>query len=307
MLVRHLKRVLRAQAIVGVTVRRPRVLRPTSPARLARALVGARFQHVRRRGKYLLFTLQAPRTRRPLLLVGHLGMTGRMYVLPANDELPKHAAVVIALSGAAPPDPSPARVGRKRSGASPSLPPQAAPERRRLVFEDPRYFGRLTFATDAVSRLGPEPLEAGFTPDVLAAALARSSQPVKVKLLDQTVVAGVGNIYASEALFRARISPFTPARRLPADAARRLWKAIREVLRDAIRWGSTVSLDWAGTGRGDRLFYYGRAEGAPDPGRERLRVYDRAGQPCPRCGAPIQRAVQAARSTFYCARCQAKT
>jgi formamidopyrimidine-DNA glycosylase len=117
-------------------------------------------------------------------------------------------------------------------------------------------------------------------------------------------VAGVGNIYASEALFRAKISPFQPARTLRRRQIRRLHEAIREVLNEAIERGSTVPLNFSGNGSGDGLFYYGSAAEAPEGFEERLQVYDREGQPCCVCGRKIKRAVQAARSTFYCPKCQ---
>ena len=176
-LVRHLKPLLRDQVICGVSVRRARVLRPTSEAKLRRALVGSSFVNLTRRGKYLLFTLRPARSRETFPLLGHLGMTGRMYLLPANAALPKHAVVVLRLA------------------------------RGQFVFEDPRYFGRLTLDASAVSALGPEPLDEHFTAHGLRDALRRSHQPLKVKLLDQSLIAGLGNIYASETLFRARLSP----------------------------------------------------------------------------------------------------
>ena len=117
-------------------------------------------------------------------------------------------------------------------------------------------------------------------------------------MLDQSLLAGVGNIYASEALFRAGVAPTLPARRLTGAQIKRLWRAVRAVLREAIACGSTVPLNFAGEGARDGLFYFGRAPGAPDYYEERLRVYDRAGQPCPACGTAIRRQVQAARSTF---------
>ena len=176
--------------------------------------------------------------------------------------------------------------------------------REKFVFEDTRYFGRLGFDTSALRRLGPEPLGKEFTVGRLAQGLSRSRQPIKVKLLDQSLLAGVGNIYASEALFRAGLAPTRPARRLTGVQIKRLWRAIRAVLREAIICGSTVPLNFAGEGASDGLFYFGRAPGAPDYYEERLQVYDRAGQPCRACAAVIKRRVQAARSTFYCPRCQ---
>ena len=157
---------------------------------------------------------------------------------------------------------------------------------------------------DAVQTLGPEPLGGEFTVETFAVALRRSAQAIKVKLLDQSLVAGIGNIYASEALFRAGVSPRRAARRVKADEVARLHAAIREVLAEAIACGSTIPLDFAGAGKRDGLFYYGAVEGNSAFYQERLRVYDRAGQPCVKCAAPIKRLVQAARSTFFCPGCQ---
>lgn len=273
-LVRHLRPLLKQQTIRGSEVLREKVLRPTSVRRFTSALDGARFVDLSRRGKYLLFTLCPLGQNTPFALLGHLGMTGRMYLQPAKQPLPKHAAVVLFLG------------------------------RRNFVFEDTRYFGRLTLDVSPLEQLGPEPLDGGFTVDQLANALRRSSQAIKVKLLDQSLVAGVGNIYASEALFRAGISPRRTAKRLSREAVMRLWRSVREVLAEAIDCGSTIPLDYGGTGKRDGLFYFGRAASAPDYYAERLRVYDREGEPCPRCGQAIKRLVQAARSTFYCPRCQ---
>ena len=133
--------------------------------------------------------------------------------------------------------------------------------------------------------------------------MKRSRQPVKVKLLDQSVVAGVGNIYASEALFRAGLSPRRAANRLTPPQVEKLQRAIREVLRGAIENGSTIPLNFSAH-KSDGLFYYGSANGGPVFYTERLRVYDRAGKPCWRCKTPIKRIVQAARSTFFCPHCQ---
>jgi formamidopyrimidine-DNA glycosylase len=274
-LVRHLRPLLRGKLVKKVEVRRARVLAPTSPRSFREALTGARFLGVTRRGKYLVFEIRAGgKTRR---LVGHLGMTGRMYLVAAGAPLPKHAAVVLSLG------------------------------REKFIFEDTRYFGRLTLDTTALERLGPEPLTPAFVPEVFGAALKRSAQPIKVKLLDQAVVAGVGNIYASEALFRAKISPGLPARRLSREQVVELWRSIREVLADAIGVGSSVRLSFDGDGAGDGLFYYGGEAGAGAGFEEPFLVYDRAGKPCSICGSLIKRVVQAARSTFFCPGCQAKS
>ncbi len=273
-LARHLAPLLTGRRVHEVTVFRPRVIRPHPVEEFRRRVRGARFAGLRRRGKYLVFALHRGGTRGEQLLIGHLGMSGRLYLLPPAAPLPRHCAVLVDLG------------------------------RHRLVFEDPRYFGRLMFTDGALARLGPEPLESKFTPAGLAGALRGSRRAIKVRLLDQRVVAGLGNIYASEALFRARLSPRRPAGSLRPAEVRRLHRAIRAVLREAIRFGSTVPLDWAGTAGGDGLFYYGRAAGAPDYYQERLAVYGRAGRPCRRCGAEIRRLVQAGRSTFYCPRCQ---
>jgi formamidopyrimidine-DNA glycosylase len=273
-LVRHLEPLLRNRTIRDVEVRRAKVIALGSARAFTEALRGATFNSVSRRGKYLVFNLRTPRSAGPLRLLGHLGMTGRMYLLPTQAPLPKHTAVVMGLG------------------------------RTKFVFEDTRYFGRFTLDCRALERLGPEPLSAQFTVQSFVSALQRSSQPIKVKLLDQALVAGIGNIYASEALFRARLAPTLPARKLiPAQAAS-LRKAIRATLREAIESGATVPLNYAGTGSRDGLFYFGRAPGAPDYYEERLRVYDRAGCPCIRCRTPIKRHEQAGRSTYFCPHCQ---
>ena len=272
-LVRHLRPLLVGRIVESVKVLRARFLRPTKVATLKKVLRGSRVVNLTRRGKFLLFGLHTRRGKTRLLL-GHLGMTGRMYLQPAGRPLPKHTAVVLGLKD------------------------------EQFVFEDTRYFGRFTLDTRMIEQLGPEPLSEDFTVAGLAAGLAKSRQPVKVRLLDQSLIAGVGNIYASEALFRAGISPRLPACRLSLAMVRRLWSAVRETLREAIEFGSTAPLDFAGLGDRARLFYYGQAPGNGVREEEKLRVYDRQKKPCVRCTTPIKRIVQAARSTFYCPRCQ---
>ena len=308
--VRHLAPLLRGRVVRAVAVRRDRIIAPNSAAEFSSAIRGAKFVDVRRRGKYLVFDLENGRHER-ITAIGHLGMTGRMYLAPVDFALPKHAALVMEL------------------------------DRGRFIFEDTRYFGRFVVGERLPENLGPEPLESEFTPEYLERAVKRSAQAIKVKLLDQALVAGIGNIYASEALFRAGISPRTAARRLTRGQIRALWRAIRETLEEAIVRGSSAQLDFT-DGR-DGLFYFGsgsedvvggtgstdgrkgrtplpgplplrRGEGIPQRGvevseqgsySERFRVYDRAGQPCGTCSTTIRRIVQGARSTFFCPRCQA--
>ena len=273
-LVRHLAPALRNRKIKSVDVRRSRIISPSTVPQFSAKLRDARFLELTRRGKYLLFELRGP-DRKKFTLVGHLGMTGRMYLLPSKSTLPKHTAVVFNLDA------------------------------QNFVFEDTRYFGRLTLDASAVRSLDPEPLGDEFTTEYFSRALQRSAQSIKVKLLDQRLVAGIGNIYASEALFRAGISPQTPARRLKPPQIARLWQSIRETLLDAIERGSTVPVTDSRAEIREGLFYFADSQDS-DFYEERLRVYDRAGKPCKNCGHAIRRIVQGARSTFYCPRCQRK-
>ena len=272
-LVRHLRPLVLNKTIRHLEVHRARVISPTQMKDFRRALMGAKIIGLSRRGKYLLFQLRAARGGKAVALLGHLGMTGRMFVARRNARLPKHAAVVLDFG------------------------------RENFIYEDTRYFGRLTLDDSIIANLGPEPLGEAFDERSFATALKRSKQAIKVKLLDQKLVVGIGNIYASETLFRARISPRKPASRLTRSEVGRLRRAIRDVLATAIRLGSTMPLNFKGAGS-DGLFYFGRAAGTPDYYQERLRVYDREGKPCVRCGIAIRRIVQAARSTFFCPRCQ---
>lgn len=243
-------------------------------AELAMGVVGGVFGPVTRRAKYLLFPLHRdgpPES--TVTLIGHLGMTGRIGIQSAGVPLPKHTAVSFDLGGEV------------------------------WVFEDTRYFGRLTLDSSPLETLGPEPLAKSFTAEAFARALGSSSQAIKVRLMDQRVVAGVGNIYASEALFRAGISPLKKTSSLTAGEVVRLRDSVREVLQEAVDAGSTLPADGAEMTEG--LYYYGAPESsAESPYVKRLWVYDRAGQPCRICGAAIRREVQAARSTFYCPGCQ---
>lgn len=275
-LVRHLRPLLRGKTVRSVSVRRDRATRPTPPREFERALAGSKIKDLGRRGKYLLFQLVRSRVRAPGLqgdvftVLGHLGMSGRMFIASKNEELPTHTAVVFNLGD------------------------------RNFIYEDTRYFGRMSLDLSPMNELGPEPSD--YSPETFAAALKKSRQRIKVKLLDQSFIAGVGNIYASEALFRARISPRHAANRLSPAQATKLLHAIREVLNDAVRFGSTVSPKTM-SGKSNGLFYFD--EGGEGYYEKRLRIYDRAGKPCfNKCGGKIERITQAARSTYFCPRCQ---
>lgn len=271
-LVQHLQPLLQTRTIRAVRVHREKTIRPDSIRGLQSKLVGASFQNVSRRAKFLVFSLASARKQNPILLLGHLGMTGRMYLQSTSSPLPKHAAVSLDLG------------------------------RHVFVFEDTRYFGRLTTHLASLENLGPEPMSDAFTVESFHADLRKSSQAIKVKLLDQKLVVGIGNIYASEALFRAGISPRIMSRRITRKQAQRLHQTIRDVLAEAIAMGSTLPLDFAGSKKRDGLFYYGSS--ASSGYEERLSVYDREAAPCVNCGAAIRKITQAARSTYFCPDCQ---
>lgn len=281
-LARHLRPLLRGKTIRSASVCRERATRPTPPREFEKALAGAKFKELTRRGKYLLFQLVKSRVGAPglqekppksepgvLTLLGHLGMSGRMFVALKNEKLPTHAAVVFDLGD------------------------------RNFIYEDTRYLGRMTLDLSPLKELGPEASD--FSPDTFAEALKGSRQPIKIKLLDQSLIAGVGNIYASEALFRARISPKLAANQLTQAQAKRLLRAICDVLNDAIKFGSTVGLKTM-SGKSNALFYFD--DGGEGYYEKRLRIYDREGKPCLRCGTRIERITQGARSTYFCPHCQ---
>ncbi|MBO1073096.1 bifunctional DNA-formamidopyrimidine glycosylase/DNA-(apurinic or apyrimidinic site) lyase [Roseomonas marmotae] len=268
---RGLAAVLQGQTILRAETRREGMRWPF-PARLAETLAGARVEGFRRRGKYMLMRLSNAQS-----VLIHLGMSGRMVARPrgANTPPPAHEHLMLETA-----------------------------EGTHVGFVDPRRFGSVdlvpTAAEDShrlLAGMGPEPLEEGFTPAILGAALAGKQTPVKAALLDQSVVAGLGNIYVAEALFRAGISPRRLAGTIPGARAQRLVPAIRQVLQEAIDAG------------GSSLRDYVRADGELGRFQDRFQVYDREGQPCPLCpGAPacrgVSRITQGGRSTFFCARTQ---
>ncbi len=257
---------MEGRRLVRVEARRPD-LRIPLPADLAHRLEGRRVETVGRRAKYLLLRMEDGTT-----LIAHLGMSGRMVILPPGDRAPLDAHDHVILE---------------------------TEDGDEVRFNDVRRFGLMTLAAagelDAhplLASLGPEPLGNDFNGPALAAALAGKRTPIKAALLDQHVVAGVGNIYACEALHRAGISPRRLARTVQGGRAERLAGAVRAVLGAAIDAG------------GSSLRDYVQASGELGYFQHAWAVYGREGEPCPGCGKPVRRLAQSGRSTFYCTVCQ---
>ncbi len=264
-LLRSLQPRLPGREVVGVEVRAP-VLREPLDAAALESLAGARVESLARRAKYLWIHLTDGRT-----LVIHLGMSGRLTLAPGDEPEEPHEHLVFHLDS-----------GDK------------------LRFRDPRRFGQaFVVATPELDRdrhfdhLGVEPFDEEFSGDHLRKAARGRRGPVKTFLMDATVVVGVGNIYASEALFRAGVHPKRSVARISRERWHRLARAVVEVLADAIDEGGTTLLDFSdGEGRSG---YF----------QVSLSVYDREGEGCPRCGdGTIRRIVQSNRATYYCPGCQ---
>ena len=242
-----------------------RMNRPQPLAALRRAARGRTITGVRRVGKYLLVDVDGPSS-----ILVHLGMTGNLLVVPRATAWAPHTHVVFELD-----------------------------DGRDLRFVDPRRFGLVDVVARGKERehpslavLGPDPISERIPDDHLWQQAEGKAAKVKTFLLDQGVLAGVGNIYASEALWLARVSPSRPAGRLGAEGARALTTAVREVLEFAIDNGGTTLRDFVG------------ADGEPGENGEYLLVYGRAGEPCGRCGSAIRRVVIQGRATYFCPTCQ---
>ncbi len=300
--VRALRRTILDRQIVASEIKLAKLIAPLKPSQFNRRLRGSRITGVERRGKFILILMerkgalpgsagilsakrahalpqsratvpvQKPARQQGLILAVHLRMTGKFLYLNSDDQLPKHSHAIFYLDN-----------------------------ERRLVFRDQRKFGIMKLEltsrlhhTKGIVDLAPEPFSPEFSLTYLKDILGRSRRSLKTLLLDQTKVLGLGNIYAAEALFRARINPFKIADTLSSPRVARLHQAIRDVLSDAIADGSTSRVDLEHPDG----FSYGEAF-------ERFwRVYEREGEPCVNCGARIRRAVHGGRSTYWCPRCQ---
>jgi formamidopyrimidine-DNA glycosylase len=264
--VRGLRRAVLGRRILATELNLPRIVASPSPSYFKRKLRGVYIDAISRRGKYILFALDSGD-----VLVTHLRMTGKFVCITDDQPLPPYPHVVFYLD-----------------------------DERRLVFCDMRQFGRMRLLPAArlsallqIRSLAPEPLTDDFNFSYFWETLSKSRRSLKQLLLDQTKVLGLGNIYASEALFLARISPFKAANTLSKARAMKLHQAVRDILEEAIVAGSTLRVDLA-DGIGS---YFGTTE-------RFWRVYEREGEPCVNCGKKIRRAVQGGRSTYYCPRCQ---
>lgn len=305
---RGLEPVLVGKRIARLEARRPDLRFPL-PERFAERIEGRRIEHLGRRSKYLVAAIEGGES-----LILHLGMTGRFTISPSRrpsrgegrgegqrqsraDEVARRLGEFVHDTGG---DPRHDHVVFETADA------KGRPAHR-ITYNDPRRFGFMVMAEagalDAhalIRDLGPEPLGNGLDPAYLAARASGRKADLKAFLMDQKNVAGLGNIYVAEALFRARLSPtrasgcLADAKGRPTERAERLVPAIRDVLEDAIRAGGSTLRD------------YRAADGALGYFQHSFSVYDREGEPClrPGCGGSVRRIVQGGRSTFYCPRCQ---
>jgi formamidopyrimidine-DNA glycosylase len=262
---RQLAPLVESRTLTRVDILDARWSRPLAPTELAGALVGRRVEQLGRRGKYLVWHLSDD-----VHLAQHLRMTGSVLCDP--DPEPAHVRVRIELR-----------------------------PKRRLVIVDPRRFGtgELLLGSEALeaffaARLGVEPFDEGFTPEHLRTLARGRSAPIKALLLDQRRIAGVGNIYADEALFRAGVHPLRPAGRLSREQYARLREAIVEVLCDGI------------DARGATIDDFRHVDGVRGSFQDRFLVHRREGEPCPNCGTTIVKMVVAGRGTYVCEACQTR-
>ncbi|MDH4068067.1 MAG: bifunctional DNA-formamidopyrimidine glycosylase/DNA-(apurinic or apyrimidinic site) lyase [Dehalococcoidia bacterium] len=247
------------QSFTKVTISDAKVVCGCSAKEIRRGLIGPKIEELERRGKYLIFHLSNGRS-----LIIHLRMTGSLLLDSGEDT--RYARALFHLSNG-----------------------------HRLVFSDRRRLGKMWLVDDAhtvVCKLGPEPLDKRFTPRILRQRLSRHHIPIKAALLDQCIVAGIGNMYADEALFAARIHPLRKADHLLPAEVRTLHNNIRRVLRTAI------------DSKGASVDTYIRPQGELGTAHFDFMVAHRGGEPCPVCGGAIERCVVQNRGTYFCPRCQ---
>jgi len=251
------------RCVNGVTLLWDGIVKQPSAEEFCSRLIGQRLTGVARRGKYLIFSLSSDES-----LIIHLRMTGSLLVKPASAEPDKYTRAILRLD-----------------------------EGVQLHFNDMRKLGMMRLTKDinsVVGKLGPEPLEDSFAPHTLLQRLNKRKAPIKALLLDQTLIAGIGNMYADEALFAARIHPLRVGCSLTRSEVERLHQAVRQVLQAAIE------------DKGASVDSYLRPDGRPGAAHFQFQVAHRAGQPCPICGTPVERIAVRNRGTYFCPRCQAQ-
>ena len=249
------------QRITGVTLLWEGIVRYPSAQEFRSRLIGQEIKGIDRRGKYLIFNLSGGE-----MLIIHLKMSGSLLFKPISASAGRFSRAILHMD----------------NGMA-------------IFFRDPRKFGVMWLVKErsaVVGKLGPEPLEPDFTPQLLTRRLANRSAPIKALLLDQTFVAGVGNMYADEALFSAKIHPSRLAKSLSTEEVERLHRAIREVLRAAIG------------NKGASIENYFRPDGTLGTAHFEFQVAHRRGQNCPICDTPIQRFPLRNRGTYFCPKCQ---
>jgi formamidopyrimidine-DNA glycosylase len=301
---RQLGPLVEGRRLLGIEILDPRWTRPLAPDELAAALQGRRIESLGRRGKYLIWGFEDD-----VHLIQHLRMTGAVLSEPPADQ--PHVRVRMTLgppeatTGSARDRPAAASTGsapdgRRGSAAKAGRPGGSGRERRlRLAVVDPRRFGtgQLLLGSKALAdffaaRLGLEPLDEQFSVAHLRELVRGRNVSIKALLLDQRRIAGVGNIYANEALFRAGIHPLRPAGRLSSGQRSRLREAVIQALRAGI------------DAQGASIDDFRHLDGAPGSFQEEFLVHDRAGEPCERCCTTIVRMVVAGRASYVCERCQ---
>ncbi|MHB1419687.1 MAG: DNA-formamidopyrimidine glycosylase [Bacillota bacterium] len=262
---RTLEPCLCGKTIHKVTVRMPKIIRVPAVEQFEALLAGKEFLGIDRRGKYLLFTLTEG-----FLLIIHLRMTGRLLYVRNDAPMEKHTHVMFFLEG-----------------------------NHDLRYVDQRQFGWMYLVRQdeldqvgGLARLGPEPLDLELTVDNFTAMLAPKNRKLKMLLLDQTFLAGIGNIYADEILHAARLNPLRVANSLSPEEIERLYRSVREVLTAGIR------------NRGTTIRDYVDGEGQIGNNQHYLEVYGREGLPCHCCGLPVTRIRLGGRGTYHCSRCQ---
>lgn len=264
---KSLNELVKGRKIIIAELLRERLAPENPPEEFAAKLKNSTINSVTRRGKHILFDLSNGKT-----LIVHLRMSGRFKLLPIERELPKFTHAIFYFE-----------------------------DETRLIFTDQRHFGFMKIVetenlqeAKEIKKLAPEPFSDEFSKEYFRETLKTSSRSLKEFLLDQTKVTGLGNIYAAEAMFLAKLHPQTPANEVSIVKANRLHEFIKEVLAESIAYGSTLNADPENI---DGSYYGGGYE-------NEWRVYDRENEPCVVCGTKIERLKQAGRSSYFCPKCQ---